>query len=294
MKTKIHTLILAILIIVQSNCIAQVISQLPYSNEFEEPEQYAGWQEFQQGEIHHNWAFMNGNDIFNATGCLVAHGYWWDCNPPAVINWMTSTPIDFSSGCYMSLSAKVSEEGSLGAITQLGYGHQIKAFILVGSANPDSATEVIEIANLTGLFSGNDYGGSSIWNDTSNIFIPPTQGIAYLSFKYTGGNPFHVKIDNLNISKDMTATALCETPENTAIQIFPNPSIDYIRFSNLTKDKIFNLRIYSLTGAQVFLQRGINSEKIHLNLPVGFYTYELEDEKFQTSETGKFIISNDQ
>jgi hypothetical protein len=294
MKIKIHTLILAILLIVQINCIAQFVSPLPYFNGFEEPEQYSGWQEFQQGYLYHHWSFENSNDIFNSTGCIAANDEIWDCNATPAINWITSTPLDFTSGSYMSLSAKVSEAGSLGAIIQLGIGHQIMAFVLVGSANPDSASAVVEIANLTGLFTGNDRAGSSIWKDTTNIFIPPTQGLTFLSFKYIGSNDFHVKIDDINISKNMTVTALPETYANIAIQIFPNPSLDYIQFSNLAEGKILNLRIYTLTGVQVFIKKVVQSGKIQHNLPTGFYTYALEDEKFQVYKTGKFTVSANQ
>jgi hypothetical protein len=293
MKTKIYkSIFVAFLITLKISSVAQPVSQLPYFNDFEDTLQNASWLEFQQGELNHHWAFINSNDIYNSTRCLASNGYWWDCNPPAVINWITSTPIDFTSGCCMSLSAKISENGSLGEITQLGYGHQIKAFVLVGSDNPDSACMIFEIANLTDLFSGNDYGGSSIWKDTCNIFIPPTQGPTYLSFKYTGGNPFHVKIDNLNISKDMTVTALQEEFENNAIHIFPNPSIGTIQFSNLPDGKFFSFIIYSLSGEQVFLQKRINSEKIRTGLPLGLYTYALKDENHSIWKCGKLIITN--
>ncbi len=292
MKTKICLIVLAIILIAQMSSLSQTISPLPYFNDFEDSVQNVSWAEFQQGYLNHHWYFQNSNDQFNTTGCLAANDYVWDCNATPSINWITSPPIDFTGASYLSLSAKVSVGGSGGAVTQLGIDHKIKAFVLVGSNNPDSAMEVIEIANLVGLFTGNDHGGSSIWKDTMNIFIPPISGLTFLAFKYTGGNDFHVKIDNINIANNMTATALTEIYKNNDVHIFPNPSVDCIQFDNLPSDKIFNLTIYSSTGALVFLQKRINSEKIPLDLPIGFYTYKLEDEKFNVLKSGKLIVSN--
>jgi hypothetical protein len=61
----------------------------------------------------------------------------------------------------------------------------------------------------------------------------------------------------------------------TAVKLFPNPSIDYIQISGLTKTEGYN--IYNILGAEVNNGNITNNEKIDIrNLTNGLYFLELK------------------
>jgi len=132
--------------------------------------------------------------------------------------------------------------------------------------------------------------------------VPQGSGEINISILSMYGNEFEVLngdfsngdyqfFDNIRIEERGTVSTE-EEDINREISVFPNPASEEIHFVD-TKNREFNLRVFSIDGRKVLTTNAINSEFVwHVDQSLsGLYLYEMQFENGQTAQ-GKFILEN--
>ncbi|WP_292943818.1 T9SS type A sorting domain-containing protein [Olleya sp. UBA1516] len=140
----------------------------------------------------------------------------------------------------------------------------------------------INITNTLALTQNNQYTFEFTVDNAMNV-------LADFSGGYTGGSAFQdgVEFATINfifeVSISNSTLSLDDFVENKNIQLFPNPSSDFIIISNLEKIETFS--ILNTLGQEVVKGKIINDEKIDIsNFKNGLYFL-----RFENGNTLKFI-----
>lgn len=140
----------------------------------------------------------------------------------------------------------------------------------------------INITNTLALTQNNQYTFEFTVDNAMNV-------LADFSGGYTGGSAFQdgVEFATINfifeVSISNSTLSLDDFVENKNIQLFPNPSSDFIIISNLEKIETFS--ILNTLGQEVVKGKIINDEKIDIsNFKNGLYFL-----RFENGNTIKFI-----
>ncbi|WP_118972871.1 T9SS-dependent choice-of-anchor J family protein [Taibaiella koreensis] len=225
---------------------ASAQTPLPYSSNFDNTAQKAGWQAFRKGyNSVHSWKYLSeapdGAIVPPSAPDCLFHQYPMDGVETQLTNdWSVSPSLNLSTG------AKVSFKINVYSIMGLQAGDSIQLYLLKGSADPATATGKVLLANLIGLHSSANHN----FRDTNNIVVPPTTGQAYLAFHYTSyQNWFTAAVDNFNVKA--TTTSIDETVMDRASwKIYPNPVQQTLHWEYTGKEKLVSDegQIIDITG----------------------------------------------
>lgn len=222
---------------------------LPYYTGFESGE-LEGWAEYNLGPENslYTWQYSNGvlAHDYPVGGTLETH------------DWFVSPGFDFSGGGAIdSVSYRFSGFG-----TPIP-GDTIGIYLVVGSQNPDEASELIMLREYT----DSEYNNDFVWRVDTALTIPETPGISYIAFRYsTIVNWLVPGFDDLYISSNGTSTDDIET---TTLSAFPNPANSTLYFTSALSGEV---EIYNLNGRLVQSLTVSGDKKIDISqLETGLY-----------------------
>jgi hypothetical protein len=190
----------------------------------------------------YEWTFDNTSSVSPSSS--LAHFYPVGGSVPTD-DWYISPVFDFFGGGQIdTLWNNYSGFGTPMA------GDSIALFLLAGSADPYLATKTILFS-----FTDSTYNADGIWRKDSNITIPATTGNSYLAFRYyTTNNWLDVKFDNLHVSYTPSGSAINESSNSSALNIYPNPCTDVLNYSlDLVSEQIKSISVIDITGKVVLM-----------------------------------------
>lgn len=247
---------------------------LPYFTGFDTPAQKQGWTLFRGGsQTSSTWQFNNAT-AYSAPSSLVH--YYPVGGSQLTDDWYISPGFNIPAGGKLdSIRHRFSGFGVPNA------GDTLALYLLVGSANPNTATSKILLKD----FRGADYQIDGNWNNTEGITLPSTPGTCYLAIRYaTVINWLDVFFDNIRISGNPSTgigEAAREHEPTAAFRLHPNPARDYIRITGASKQDA--VIILDVLGKKLW--SGTYGEGLDTStLPDGFYLVGL-----QTLKTGYIV-----
>lgn len=232
-------------------------STTSFSTGFDTQAEQDAWSVYRKGDLSsYSWSYTNIG-AYSAPSC-VYHDY-----PVGGTNltddWFVSPAFSMNHGGEVdSIRHQFSGFGVPGA------GDTVALYLLVGSPDPDLASEKIRLFD----FRGTDYTGDGLWRTQAGISIPPTSGTCYLAIRYsTIVNWLSVRFDNIAFH----STQFAGIPETTTetIRLFPNPSNGNIQVLQ-AKEEPLKLEVYDLTGKKVWTS---SKSDISYELPLETGTY---------------------
>lgn len=203
---------------------ANAQTPLPYTTGFDNTAQQAGWQEFRTGHLaNYSWDIGPGGGTAPSAPNILWHDYpVGGSSTDTVQDWFVSPPFNFAQGGSLA-AMKVNVYSIIGSTQP---EDELKIFLLTGSANPNSATTITELDDLTDLVST-----SSAFIDIPAVTIPPTVGSSYIAFRYQATNNwFTIKIDNIDIA-GAPASVSEQSAEGTVLSLYPDPVVDVLNVS---------------------------------------------------------------
>lgn len=219
---------------------------LPYSTNFDNATQKAGWQFFRKGyNSVHAWKYLSDAPDGaivppSAPDCLF-HQYPMDGGAVLTNDWAVSPSLNLSTG------AKVSFKINVYSISGLQAGDSIQLYLLKGSADPATATGKVLLANLINLHSSDNHN----FRDTNNIVIPATTGPAYLAFRYTSySNWYTIAVDNFGVKAATTSIEESRLAQ-ASWKLYPNPVLQTLHLEYTGKEALSSSegQIIDVTGS---------------------------------------------
>lgn len=241
-----------------SNLSAQI--DLPFYTGFDIPEETVGWDEYRLGDLNpfYNWHFTQDG--------VLKHFY--PVGGEEITNdWMVSPALNFENGAFMdSIRFKSSGFGFPFGLDTVAMYH------LAGSQDPELATEV----NLIKVFTDEDFMNDDIWKVFYDIELPTTLGNSYIAFRYqTIVNWFDVSIDDIAISQPLSVDDLLL---ETEIEIYPNPSSEWVNVKLEEGIQLSALRITDINGKEIQSYNPLDRRLDISELSSGHYLLQLVSE----------------
>jgi hypothetical protein len=226
--------------------IVKAQTPLPYSTGFDNAAEQLGWQEFRTGHLsNYSWDFSNiGNNAPSSPNVL-----WHDypvggSETDTVQDWLVSPPFNFASGGSLA-AMKVMVYSIMGSATPVD---ELKIFLLTGSNDPDDATTITELDDLTDMVSS-----SLVFVDLPAVPIPATPGTSYLALRYQATNNwFTIQIDDIEITGAPEGIGE-EHAEGMALSLYPDPAVDVLNVSLGGERVNASALVFDAAGKQVLL-----------------------------------------
>ena len=232
-------LLLAILLITLNS--SELFAQT-YKTGFDNSTEQEGWVEFRVGanDMFYEWEYSSFN-AYSAPNCI-SHNYPVGGSEVSD-DWFVSPVFDFSEG------------GKIDSVWHnfAGFGlpmdgDTVAIYVLNGSADPDLATSKTMLYNYVDT----NYANDNTWTLDTNISIPNLSGQSYIAFRYkTIVNWLDVKFDDIVITQNISTSVVPMNLDQSLVQIFPNPAIDFVSLKYSDDLSVNNISIVDMTGKKV-------------------------------------------
>lgn len=245
--------------------LASLQAQTTYYTGFNNTDQQIGWQRFELGKKISGWSVQDGG--VGNTKRIVSYAPTGDADKDTFYDWYVSPKMDFSKG---------------GSIDTLKYNYfayfgtffpeqRVKVMVLAGSQDPSKADSMIEIADFTDFY----IGDNQAWTDTGGFVIPNIPGDAYIGFLFVGIDGWsNISYDDLYVTMNATSSVQ-ELPVLTT-SVYPNPSSGTINvvFDGVQPETL-ELNVFDSQGKLLQTKQVPVSGSIDLELSNGLYFYQL-------------------
>ncbi len=274
-----QTLRIALLISVAFGWTINSLGQTTLTYTFNDETETKDWSQFQLGKKKTGWKLETGG--IEDTKRIINYAPTGDADKDSLIDWYVSPELDLSMGGTL-------DSISYNYFTYFGTffkEQSVTISLLVGDQDPDKASEIIDLADL----SKNYTASSTEWSDTSNISLPTKSEACYLGFKFIAVDGWSsISFDNLQITLNKTLSApVLQTPN---LNLYPNPNSGQISILGVLPGQAIDLTIYSLMGEKIDSYVMDGSGSIQLDLTSGMYLYKLVSNQGKAVQSGKLQI----
>lgn len=277
-----RTTLLSLFTVLITN-VLQAQTPLPYNTGFDNAAQQQGWQEYRKG-YDSNYSWSIAPFFASSTPNKLWHDYNVAGDPNDTIrDWYVSPPFDMSGGGTLTL--KVNVFSIMGTATASDH---LKIFLLHGNSDPDLATSMVELMDLTPHVTNTD-----TWITVASMELPTASGETYIAFSYQATtNWFTPGIDDIEV--EGPGNGLRELDHGlSATRVFPVPAQGLVRIEVIDprlQNTALQLTMLNELGQQVLERRFTGRFMLDEGLAAGLYTYRVVDPRSGAVGAGRFVL----